>query len=63
MWVKQRPVAVEAEPVHGAAGAECQRVACLVDNTSKGVGTRDPGQSVLRTVAAVDQVGEVPLRE
>ena len=59
---KCRPVAVEAEPVDGAAGAERQRVTCLVDNAGKGVGTGDSGQTVLRTVAPVDQVGEVPLK-
>lgn len=56
VWVKQRPVAVETEPVHGAAGAERQRVTCLVDDTSKCVGARDSGQTVLRTMATVDKV-------
>ena len=55
--VKDRPVTVETEPVHGAAGAERQRVTCLVDDTSKGVGAGDSGQTVFRTMAAMDQVG------
>lgn len=63
VWVEQRPVAVEAEPVHGTAGAECQRVTRLVDNTGEGIGAGNPGQTVLRTMASVDQVGEVALQE
>ena len=55
--VRQRPVAVETEPVHSAAGAERQRVTCLVDDTSKCVGPRDTGQTVLRTMATMDKVG------
>jgi len=55
-------VAVEAQPVHGAAGAERQRVARLVDDAGEGVGAGDPGQAVLGTMAAVHQVGEVALR-
>lgn len=58
-----RPVAVETEPIHGAAGTEGQRVTCFVDDASKGVGARYSGQSVLRTVAPVDQVGQIALRE
>lgn len=54
-------MAVEAEPVHGAAGAEGQRVARLVDNAGKRVGAGDSGQAVLGTVAPVDQVGQVAL--
>lgn len=41
------PVAVETEPVHGAAGAERQRVARLVDDAREGVGAGDAGQTVL----------------
>lgn len=50
-------MAVETEPVHSAAGAECQRVTRLVDDASKSVGAGDSGQTVLRTMAAMDQVG------
>lgn len=50
-------MAVETEPVHSAAGAERQRVTCLVDDTSKCVGPRDSGQTVLRTMATMDKVG------
>lgn len=57
VWVKDRPVAVETEPVHGAAGAERQRVTRLVDDTSESVGARDSGQTVLWTMATMDQVG------
>lgn len=56
-------MAVEAETVHSAAGAEGQRVACLVDDTSEGVCAGDSGQTVLGTVAPVDQVGQVTLRK
>lgn len=45
--VNERPVAVETEPVHGAAGAERQRVTRLVDDTGEGVGAGDSGQAVL----------------
>lgn len=62
-WLLHRPVAVEAEPVHGAAGTEGQRVARLIDNTSECVGAGDSCQAVLGTVAPMDQVGQVPLRE
>lgn len=55
-------MAVEAEPIHGAAGTECQRVTCLVDNTSEGIGARDSGQAILRAMATMDQVGEVSLK-
>jgi len=61
--VRQTPVAVEAESVHGAAGAERQRVTRLVNDASEGIGTRDSGQTILRAMAAMDQVGEVPLKE
>lgn len=63
LWLKERPVAVETEPVNGAAGTERQRVTRLVDNTSKGIGPGDSGQTVLGTVTTMDQVGKVPLRE
>lgn len=56
-------MAVEAESVHGAAGAEGQRVARLVDNASECVCAGDSGQTVLGTVAPVDQVGQVALRD
>lgn len=52
----ERPVAVETEPVHSAAGAERQRVTRLVDDTSEGIGARDSGQTVLGTMATMDQV-------
>ncbi len=61
--MKERPVAVETEPVHSAAGAERQRVTRLVDDTGKGIGAGDSGQAVLRTMTTMDQVREVPLRE
>lgn len=57
LWVEERPVAVETEPVHSAAGAERQRVTCLVDDTSEGVGSGDSCQAILRTMASMDQVG------
>lgn len=57
LWVEERPVAVETEPVHSAAGAERQRVTCLVDDTSKGVGSGDSCQTVFGTMASVDQIG------
>lgn len=56
-WEKQIPVAVETQPVDGAAGAERQRVTCLVDDTGEGVCARDSGQTVPGTMAAVDEVG------
>lgn len=56
-----RPVAVETEAVHGAAGAERQRITRLVDDASEGVGAGDSGQTVLRTMAPMDQVRKVPL--
>lgn len=56
-------MAVETEPIHSAAGTKRQRVTGLVDNTSKGIGTRDSGQTVLRAMATMDQVGEVSLKE
>lgn len=52
---------VETETVNGAAGTECQRVTCLVDNASESVGARDSSQTVLRAMAAMDQVGEITL--
>lgn len=55
------PVAVEAQPVHHAAGTEGQRVARLVDDAHEGVGARDPGQPVLGAVTAMHQVGQVTL--
>lgn len=54
-------MAVEAQPVHHAAGAEGQRVACLVDDAHEGVGARDPRQPVLGAVTAMHQVGQVTL--
>lgn len=54
-------MAVEAETVHSAAGAEGQRVARLVDDASKRVCAGDSGQTVLGAVAPVDQVGQVAL--
>lgn len=56
-------MAVEAEAVHSAAGAEGQRVARLVDDAGEGVGAGDPGQTVLGAVAPVHQVGQVTLRK
>lgn len=55
--LKQRPVTVQTESVHGAAGTERQRVARLVDDTGKGIGPGDSGQTVLGTVTTMDQVG------
>lgn len=55
--IKEKPVAVETEPVHSAAGAERQGVTRLVDDTSKGVCAGDSGQAVLGTMATMDQVG------
>lgn len=55
------PVAVEAQPVHHAAGTEGQRVARLVDDAHEGVGAWDPGQPVLGAVTAVHEVGQVTL--
>lgn len=56
-------MAVEAEAVHSAAGAEGQRVARLVDDAGKRVCAGDSGQAVLGTVAPVDQVGQVALKK
>lgn len=56
-------MAVETETVHHAASAEGKGVAGLVDNADKCVGSWDPGQAVLRTVAAVHKVCQVPLRQ
>lgn len=56
-------MAVETEPVHRAAGAECQRVARLIHNSSKGVCAGDTGQAILGTMAAMDQVGKIPLKK
>lgn len=36
-------MAVETKPVHCAAGTERQRVTCLVNDTSEGVGAGDSG--------------------
>lgn len=54
-------MAVEAQPVHHAAGAERQGVAGLVDDSHEGVGARDPRQPVLGAVAAVHKVGQITL--
>lgn len=56
-------MAVETESVHRAAGAEGQRVARLIHYTSKRVGAGDSGQAVLGTMAAVDEVCEIPLNK
>lgn len=50
-------MAVEAETVHSAAGAEGQRVTRLIDDAGKGVCAGDSGQAVLGTMAPVYQVG------
>lgn len=57
------PVAVEAEPVHHAAGAESQGVAGLIDNPHEGVGTRDSRQPVLGAVAAMHEVCQITLQK
>lgn len=54
---------VETQSVHSAAGTERQRVTRLVDDASKGVGAGNTGQSIFRTMAPVNQVGQVPLTE
>lgn len=60
---KEKPVTVETQSVHGATGAESQGVTRLVDDAGKGVSTGNTGQSIFRTMAPVDQVGQIPLRE
>lgn len=55
------PVAVEAEPVHHAAGAERKRIAGLIDDSHEGVGARDSRQPVLGAVTAVHKVCQIPL--
>lgn len=62
-WPLRSPVAIEAETVHSAAGAEGQRVARLVDDAGERICAGDSGQTVLGTVAPVDQVGQVALRK
>lgn len=54
-------MAVEAEPVHHAAGAERKRIAGLIDDSHEGVGARDPRQPVLGAVTAVHKVCQIPL--
>lgn len=56
-------MAVETQPVYRAAGTERQGVARLVHNAGKGVGAGDSGKAVFRTMATMDQVGEIPLKE
>lgn len=55
------PVTVETEPIHHTTSTEGQRVAGFVDNANKRIGSRDPRQSVLRTVAAVHKVRQISL--
>lgn len=57
MRLKAKPVTVETQSVHSAAGAESQRVARLVDDASKGVCAGNTGQAIFRTVAPMNQVG------
>lgn len=54
-------MAVEAQPVHHAAGTERQGVTGLVDNSHEGIGAGDPRQPVLGAVAAVHKVGQIAL--
>lgn len=56
-------MAVETQTVHHAASTEGKGVAGLVDYADKRVGSRDPCQAVLRTVAAMHKVCQVPLRK
>lgn len=55
------PVAVKTEPIHHATSTEGKRVARLVDDAHKRIGSRDPRQSVLGTVAAMHKVRQIPL--
>lgn len=57
------PVAVEAEPVHHAAGTESQGVAGLIDDPHKGIGARDSCQPVLGAVAAMHEVCQITLQK
>lgn len=57
MRLKAKPVTVETQSVHSAAGAEGQRVTRLVDDASKGICAGNTGQSIFRTVAPMNQVG------
>lgn len=57
MRPKEKPVTVETQPVHSAAGAERQRVTRLVDDASKGICAGNTGQSIFRTMAPMNQVG------
>ena len=54
-------MAVEAEPVHHAAGTEGKRVAGLVDDPHEGVGARNSCQPVLGAVTAVHKVCQITL--
>lgn len=53
-------VAVETETVHHAASTEGKRVAGLIDDADKRVGSWDPCQAVFRTVAAMYKVRQIP---
>lgn len=55
--MKEKPVTVETQSVHSAAGTERQRVTRLVDDAGKGVGAGNTGQSIFRTMAPMNQVG------
>lgn len=56
------PVTVETETIDHATSTEGKRVAGFVDNANKCVGSWDPRQSVLRTVAAVHKVRQISLK-
>lgn len=58
---KHKPVAVKAEPVDSATGAERKGITCFINNPSKSICPRDPCEAVFRAMAAMDQVSEVPL--
>lgn len=57
MRLKEKPVTVETQAVHSAAGAESQRVTRLVDDASKGVCAGNTGETIFRTMAPMNQVG------
>lgn len=52
---------VQAKSVHHTAGAESKCIACFVNNSKKGIGARNSGQSVLRTMAPMNKVGQITL--
>lgn len=55
------PVTVQTQPVYHTTGTESKRVACFIDYSNKGIGSRYSCQSVFRTVAAMHKVCQITL--